>query len=478
MSDHFNTLRRDADSRGGVRSSAKKKSRLPTLAQALPWLLLAAFLFVAWLLFGEHFARARSVELVKVVTLRASAEPVQALAAGSEELYFEGATRFQASGWIESDPLPIRVTTLYSGVVKAVHVLQGEEVVPGQLLATMVDEDARLDVQSAQANLAQAQAELEQHHAAVAASEAALDTLGREIAVAESRRAELSDQSERLDKAGQTVFRESEISQARLRLATQQRTVEALHARGSVLSAQVRGAQAAVGAATARLEQAQVELARRQLALDRTQVRSPVAGRVQELYAAPGMKRMLNMDGLETASIATIFQSDSLQARIDVPLEEAAQLSIGQAVRLRSPFLPNRIFHGQVSRIDGQADLQRNTLQAKVQLLDPDPQLRPEMLCRAEFLAAAGELSGAAAGAVERVAIYVPESALSGSGSSRTVWALAAGGQMVEQRSVRVAPESRDGHLRVLEGLRPGDIIVHNPPDDLTPGERVKDIER
>jgi len=446
----------------------------------LPWFLLGAFVLLAWLLFGDRLERARPVELIKVVTGRASATVAVAPAGNGDSLSFVGGTLFLASGWIEADPLPIRATTLYSGVVKHVQVLQGEKVAEGQVLATMVDDDARLDVQSARANLAQVRADLEQRNAAVSATAAALNTLAREIAAAESRQAELVDQYERLAKAGNDVFRESEITQSQLRVATQERAVEALQAQQDELQARRRSDQAAVQAAAARVEHAAVELARRQLALDRTQVRSPVSGRVQELYAAPGMKRMLNMDGLETATIAKIFQPDALQARIDVPLEEAAQLRIGQPVRLRSSLLPNQTFKGQVTRIDGQADLQRNTLQAKVRLLDPDQLLRPEMLCRAEFLALAqsGAGAGSAVAGNARAAIYVPTAALAGSGRERTVWALDVSGKRVEQRSVVVDLEARDGYLQVMEGLRPGDFVVQNPPADLEPGERVRNNER
>ena len=480
MSDHLHTLRRGSnDAETAPETPSKKKSPIPTLAKALPWLLLCAFLLLAWLLFGDRFERARSVELVKVITARASAEVTRKPASAGDSLSFEGGTLFQASGWIEADPLPIRATTLYSGVVKEVHVLQGEKVEQGQLLATMVDDDARLDLESARANLAQAQADMEQRKAAVAATEAALNTQAKEIAAAESRGAELTDQYERFEKAGNDVFRESEITQSKLRVATQERTIESQHARKDELQARRRSDQASVQAAEARVENAKVDVARRQLALDRTLVRSPVGGRVQVLYAAPGMKRMLNMEGPETATIAKIFQPDSLQARIDVPLEEAAQLRIGQPVRLRSTLLPNQTFKGQVTRIDGQADLQRNTLQAKVQLLDPDEQLRPEMLCRAEFLAdERGGAAGSTASPSGRAAIYVPEAVLAGSGRERSVWALDASGKRVEQRSVVVELESRDGHLRVIEGLRPGDFVVQNPPTDLEPGERVRDIER
>ena len=47
-----------------------------------------------------------------------------------------------------------------------------------------------------------------------------------------------------------------------------------------------------------------------------------------------------------------------------------------------------------MTRIVGEADLQRNTLQAKVRVEDPDHRLRPDMLCRAEFLASGVEPDG------------------------------------------------------------------------------------
>ena len=40
----------------------------------------------------------------------------------------KGPLLFQASGWIEPDPFPVRVTSLYSGVVKEVHVLEGQKI--------------------------------------------------------------------------------------------------------------------------------------------------------------------------------------------------------------------------------------------------------------------------------------------------------------------------------------------------------------
>ena len=71
----------------------------------------------------------------------------------------QGSLLFKASGWIEPDPFPIRVTSLYSGVVKEVHVLEGQQIQKGQVIATLIDEDARLVLSEINAKHSQSIAE-------------------------------------------------------------------------------------------------------------------------------------------------------------------------------------------------------------------------------------------------------------------------------------------------------------------------------
>lgn len=487
MSESLHTLRRREaeDSPSPARDLPKKKFPVPSLAKALPWLLMAAFVLLAWWLFGDQLESGRKVELVKVVTVRAqetaSAAAVEnAAGAFVDALSFEGPTLFQSSGWVEPDPLLIRATTLYSGVVEAVHVLEGEHVSKGQHLATMVADDAELDLQTAQAQLAEARASLASHVANLQASRAFLESKRREVAAAEARLNELADESDRLTKAGKDVFRESQIRQAALRVDSQQALVEATRSKVNEADAQKSQSEAAVELAKANLARADAEVGRRQLALTRTRILSPIDGRIQRLYAAPGKKRMLEMDDPESATIATLFEPEHLQARIDVPLEEAAQLVIGQPVRLRSTLLPDRVFEGRVTRIDGEADIQRNTLQAKVEILNPADKLRPEMLCRAEFLSpprVSGKDAMPNSESSGRVALYISESALLGSGQNASAWALDASGERIERRNLRLGDERREDHVRVLEGLRPGDVVVDSPPSDLEAGERVRNAE-
>ena len=93
---------------------------------------------------------------------------------------------------------------------------------------------------------------------------------------------------------------------------------------------------------------------------------------------------MLASDNPKSAVIVEIYDPEELQARIDVPLRGsiAADWTAGYP---DPDLLPDTKFTGEVTRIAGEADLQRNTLQAKVRLDEPDSRLRPAMLVRAAF---------------------------------------------------------------------------------------------
>jgi RND family efflux transporter MFP subunit len=222
----------------------------------------------------------------------------------------------------------------------------------------------------------------------------------------------------------------------------------------------------------ARIKLAESKLEEAQLALSRTKIPSPIDGRVLRLLAAPGQKRMLAMDAPDSATVAILYQPEKLQVRVDVPLADAAGLSVGQKARIRCNLLPAAIFEGEVTRIAGEADIQRNTLQAKVRLADPSPQLRPDMLCRVEFLATPGGAPGPVArgGRGGTLKLFVPENALTDGDSA--VWVCDPESKRVKRQPVTAGSLRRDGHRNVNDGLRPGEWVVIDP-SDLSDGQRV-----
>lgn len=451
-------------------------------ATLFPWALFLGFLGFSLLLFGEQLLPARAVEIEKAVTVRTTPSTLLNSSTGGAEIdSWSGSTLFQASGWVEPDPLPIKATALVNGVVETVSVLEGESVQTGQILATLIREDFELDLETAASELASLKGLYEAHEAGIKAVHAQLDTLELKVKAGEMRCLELIDRRDRLTNAGGEAVAEGERVSAELMLQTHESEVAALAASAEELRSEVKRLEALRGDYEARIRRAKTEVARKQLALDRTGIRSPVDGIVLRLLVSPGQKRMLNMDDPDSATIAVLYQPDSLQARIDVPLEEASQLGVGQAVRMRSNFLPEKIFRGTVTRIAGEADLQRNTLQVKVKFLEPDPRLRPDMLCRAEFLATAsepvvaGDRAESRSSESPRVSVFVPSSALLNREREKAIlWTLDASGKKAEKRQVALGSEERDDYILISEGLLPGEFVLIRPPSDLVAGERLK----
>lgn len=468
MNQHLNTLLG-----GGEPSRGSPSGWSSRLASLLPFGLLAGFLLVLLAVLGDRLLPAREVRLESVVTLAANPGDTPAQATPADPA--NAPMLFQASGWIEPDPLPIKATALIDGVIGEVHVLEGETVKKGQRLATFIDEDFRLDLRTAESRLASLQSQADAHEGRIATAKAQIETLRKEVEVARARHDVVADQVERYKSIPAGNVPEREVAQARLELKTRKADTEALAAKEKELQGRLAELEAASNDYEAQILEAKTEIERRRLALERTRIHSPVDGVILRLLAMPGQKRMLAMDGADSATIAILYQPDHLQARVDVPLAEAAKLAVGQPVRIRSNFLPDQTFHGRVTRIVGEADLQRNTLQAKVRIDSPDARLRPEMLCRAEFLAPNTKGQPSKGNSPGRVQVFVPESALTAvDGDSAQVWTLDSSGERAAQKKVKLGEERRDGHRVVASGLQPGDRVVVAPPGDLEPGQRIR----
>ena len=119
-----------------------------------------------------------------------------------------------------------------------------------------------------------------------------------------------------------------------------------------------------------------------ELAVSRTQVRSPVAGVVLVRLVEPGQRLMPDANNPFAGVVLRVYDPANLQVRVDVPLADAAKVAVGDAVEITIETLPDRTFHGAISRSLSEANLQKNTVQVKVVITDPAPELKPEMLAK------------------------------------------------------------------------------------------------
>jgi RND family efflux transporter MFP subunit len=444
--------------------AAAAKHHRPLPAWLVPAAIAAGFAVLFLILFHDRLLPATEVKVAPVLaTPYASAHGEETTATPQDG----GQLMFQASGWIEPAPLPIRAAALIDGMVESVHVLEGQAVRQGELLASLIDADALLALDAAKSELARLRGVRDAHLAAIEAARQQLVAANARIDSAATLRDEAQDQYDRLKNLNTNAVPVSEVVSARLRLNRESALKLAVEAGRDELNAELTRMELETKVKEHDIAVAEVAVRQAELTLARTQVTSPINGRVLRLLAAPGQKKRLDQDDPDSSTIAILYDPANLQVRVDVPLADAAGLQVGQPVRLRCGLLPEQAFRGEVSRIAGEADVQRNTLQAKVRILDPVEALRPEMLCRAEFLAPPSD-GRPSTTAASTLALWIPEAALRGD----TVWVCDPDRKRVAQRAVKATGETRDGHVRIADGLRPGEWVVLSPAE-LTDGRRV-----
>lgn len=504
---------------GGSRAMPRR-SRLPVLIPlGVGACMIAILAWSAWPLLRP----VRTIEIEQALVAQTSDVIEQPSSSATEP---SRSTRMvQAAGWLEAEPYFVAATALADGVIEQMLVLEGDRVEKGQPLARMVQEDAKLrlaraqaDHEAAQAAVALAQARLagaEQNWAApfelergVASTRAQLEGLRAQLAqlpaLIRIEQALLIKAQEEL-KSIEEAYRndaasEIEFIAVREGVNAQSARLDATKARERILNASISQTLAnlvsseralelriddreRLDAARAQLLLAQGELALRaavrdeaQLELDRMTIQAPIAGFVQRRLKAPGDKVLGGMDDPYSAHIAHIYDPSKLQVRVDVPLADASQVYRGQRCEIVVEVLPDRVFAGEVLIVTHEADLQKNTLQVKVRVIDPDPVLRPEMLTRVKFLPERATPQTQASAGRE---VRVPAGVLDTSDNNPRVWVVTerANGRGVLQ-PVRVSRISEESGWVTLSGeLQPGAIVAADP-GSCTAGERVRFIAR
>jgi HlyD family secretion protein len=378
----------------------------------------------------------------------------------------------QAPGWMEPDPYAINVPALTEGVVREVLVLEGQAVEQGQVVARLIDEDAHLAVQRAEAELAGATAELGKARA--------------DVESASSRAAEVRDELTRK----KPLLESGGISAGQL---------ARLELRAVAADKEIESARAAVALADANVKRYEVLCAEARLLLSRTEIRSPAAGIVLARLVEPGTR--LSMSGAASAggampgTVIRLYDPAHLQARADIPLADAAKVSVGTPAEVTTEALPGKTFTGRVSRLVHEADIQRNTLQVKVAIENPElgaGSLRPEMLARVRFFsrpaeprdaqpppAPASQTASAGPVGASDLQLLIPSSApfkMMGSDMAHVWIADQSGGTqgpVASERQLTVA-RAEGGQLLVLAGLSPGDRVIVDPPQSLREGSRLR----
>jgi RND family efflux transporter MFP subunit len=227
----------------------------------------------------------------------------------------------------------------------------------------------------------------------------------------------------------------------------------------------VRVARAALGQARADLSFAEAQLAN-------TRILAPFTGTVVKKMAEVGESVAPIPPGvnLSTSSgaVVALADLDTLETEADVSESNVARLAPDQPAEVTVEAFPDRKYRAVLRQIIPTADRTKATVQVKVTLLEKDPQLRPEMSAKVQFLEPRSEGAPAALAAP---VVSAPAAAIVQRDGRPVVFEVVQG--HARQRGVLAGPE-RQGQVVVKEGLQGTETLVVRPPETLKDGDAVR----
>jgi HlyD family secretion protein len=359
----------------------------------------------------------------------------------------------------------IAVGAKVMGRVAWIGVEKGDTVQQGQVLVRLEDNEFRAQSNQARANLAAAQARLDQLRTGSRPQEKLKDRAGVLQAEATLRNAEADyERTEKLYRAG--VTSKAELDRALAQRDTARALLEAARQSSSMTDVGPRPEEIRAAAAQVQQMKAALDYADTQLAA--TEIRAPVSGTVLQRIVERGemvSPSAFGESGARTSVVALADLSD-LQIELDISQTDFARLEMDQRAEIIPEAFPNLKYTGFIAEIAPEANRAKATVQVKVKVENPDAQLRPEMNARVNFL------GKATVGAVQTAPrVLLPKTAVVRKDGSDFVFVIK--GNKVEQRSVRLGNDAGEFYY-VFEGLSGGESVATVGADKLRDGDRVK----
>src|ERR1700730_837958 len=361
----------------------------------------------------------------------------------------QGNTVLSVSGYVVAHH-KIAVGAKVVGRVAWIGVEKGDKVQQGQVLVRLEDNDFRAQSNQARANLAAAQARLDQLRAGSRPQEKMKDRAGVLQAQATLTNAESEyERAEKLYRAG--VSSKAEVDRAIAQRDTARALVEAARQSSAMTdigprAEEIRGAAAQVRQMKAALDYADTQLAN-------TEIKAPVSGTVLQRIVERGEMVSPSAFGESGARTCVVARADlnDLQIELDISQADFARLNMNQRAEIIPEAFPGLKYSGFIAEIAPEANRAKATVQVKVKVENPDEQLRPEMNARVNFLSDA-PANPAQAKSAPRV--MVPKAAVVRKDGNAVVFVVK--GNRVEQRSIRLGDEAGEFYY-VFEGLSGGE---------------------
>ena len=369
-----------------------------------PWIGLGAVVLVAIGAALWYFTRDDAIE---VTVAEASAMPATSA----------GASVLDATGYVTARR-QATVSAKITGKVREVRIEEGQRVAAGDILATLDDSEARVEVELRRAQLASSRAQLLESQAASA-------------------------------NADRELKRQQEIAELKLTSAS---VLDAAYTQAEASRARTSSQVSSVRVAEEALNAAQVQL-------DNTIVRAPFAGVVTVKAAQPGemISPISAGGGSIRTGIGTIVDMDSLEIQVDVSEAYINRVQPGQRVEAVLNAYPEWRIPAEVIAIVPTADRSKATVKVRIAIGTKDARIVPEMGVRVAFLESkpvAGDAPAPPRG------VLVPADAIRQDEGKDVVYLMRDG--RAERRAVTLGGSLGESR-QVQAGVSAGDAVIVQP---------------
>src|SRR5437763_5204508 len=355
----------------------------------------------------------------------------------------------------------IEANSKVTGRVAWIGVEKGDKVKEGQVLVRLEDQEFRAQYDQARGAADSARAQLEQlehgsrpeeiqqteHNLSEARATAANDKITLD------RTKNLFDQGVVSKQALDDASAKHEASQQRVHSLEQSHTLAKIGPRAEEI-AQTKVAPT----------QAEGQAAYQKSLLDATVIRAPITGTILERSVEKG-ELLTGQFASAARPVFALANLNDIQADLDISQDDFAKLTPHQKAVVTVDAFPDLKWDGVIAEVSPEANRQKATIEVKVQILNPDSHLRPEMNATVRFIAEENKnASTQSAGA------YVPTAALRDADGQKFVFI--AFNDKALKREVKVLSQRSGGAL--VSGVHGGETLITTAPDNSNDGDKIK----
>ena len=378
-----------------------------------------------------------------------------------------GSTVLSASGYIVAHH-KISVNSKVTGRVAWIGVEKGDKVKEGQVLVRLEDEEFRAMYEQARGNWDSAKARLAEmeHGSRPEEIQQADHNLAEARATAANDKITL-DRTR--DLFAQGVVSKQSLDDAQARYDADEQKANSLEQSSKMMKIGPRVEQIDRARADVETAKGQMDYAKSQL--DATVIRAPVSGTILERTAEKGelvtAQFASGAEGGPRGSVVALADLNDIQVELDIAQDDFAKLSPHQEGVVTLDAFKDRSYKGEIAEMSPEANRQKATVQVKVQILQPDSYLRPEMNATVQFKAPVVKDDKSAA---KQTFVFVPTAALRDKDGKKYVL-IAFDGKAL-RRNVHVQGQRTDGYL--VDSLVGGESVITTAPDNLTDGQKIR----